>query len=331
MIIAVDAMGGDNAPSVVIEGVVQAVKEFPVNIILIGNEQRVKKELSLYAYPAEKISLVHSPEIIEMGESPLAALKKKSSSIGIGINLIKEDKADAFVSAGNTVAVVATATLNLKLLPGVERAGIAIVIPTLKNPCLLIDVGANINPKPLHLFQYAVMAKVYSEQILGRTNPKIGLLNIGEEESKGTNFIKETFDFLKTRQEINFIGSVEGRDVFSGKVDCVVCDGFVGNIVLKVAESLGETMSELLRRELSRNAFTKSISFLLKPSLRRLKRNLDYSEYGGAPLLGTQKICIIAHGASSGKAIKNAIRVANEFVGHQINKNIVKSLGAISE
>ncbi|MCD6093702.1 MAG: phosphate acyltransferase PlsX [Candidatus Omnitrophica bacterium] len=326
MIIAVDAMGGDKAPSVVVEGVVQAVKEFPVKVILVGDEQRVKKELSLYTYPAERISLVHSPEVIDMVESSLSALKKKSSSISIGINLIKEEKADAFVSAGNTVAVVTTATLNLKLLPGIERAGIAIVIPTLKNSCLLIDVGANINPKPLHLFQYAVMAKVYSEQILGKTNPKIGLLNIGEEEGKGTNFIKETFDFLKAQQGINFIGSVEGRDVFSGEVDCVICDGFVGNIVLKVAESLGETITEMLKRELSKNAFTKSISFLLKSSLKNLKKNLDYSEYGGAPLLGTQKTCIIAHGASSSKAIKNAIRVAKEFVGHQINKNIIEAI-----
>jgi len=324
MIIAVDAMGGDKAPSVVVEGVVQAVKEFPVKVILVGDEQRVKKELSLYTYPAERISLVHSPEVIDMVESSLSALKKKSSSISI--NLIKEEKADAFVSAGNTVAVVTTATLNLKLLPGIERAGIAIVIPTLKNSCLLIDVGANINPKPLHLFQYAVMAKVYSEQILGKTNPKIGLLNIGEEEGKGTNFIKETFDFLKAQQGINFIGSVEGRDVFSGEVDCVICDGFVGNIVLKVAESLGETITEMLKRELSKNAFTKSISFLLKSSLKNLKKNLDYSEYGGAPLLGTQKTCIIAHGASSSKAIKNAIRVAKEFVGHQINKNIIEAI-----
>jgi len=326
MIIAVDAMGGDKAPSVVVEGVVQAVKEFPVKVILVGDEQRVKKGLSLYTYPAERISIVHSPEVIDMVESSLSALKKKSSSISIGINLIKEEKADAFVSAGNTVAVVTTATLNLKLLPGIERAGIAIVIPTLKNSCLLIDVGANINPKPLHLFQYAVMAKVYSEQILGKTNPKIGLLNIGEEEGKGTNFIKETFDFLRAQQGINFIGSVEGRDVFSGEVDCVICDGFVGNIILKVAESLGETITEMLKRELSKNAFTKSISFLLKSSLKNLKKNLDYSEYGGAPLLGTQKTCIIAHGASSSKAIKNAIRVAKEFVGHQINENIIKAI-----
>jgi len=326
MIIAVDAMGGDKAPSVVVEGVVQAVKEFPVKVILVGDEQRVKKGLSLYTYPAERISIVHSPEVIDMVESSFSALKKKSSSISIGINLIKEEKADAFVSAGNTVAVVTTATLNLKLLPGIERAGIAIVIPTLKNSCLLIDVGANINPKPLHLFQYAVMAKVYSEQILGKTNPKIGLLNIGEEEGKGTNFIKETFDFLRAQQGINFIGSVEGRDVFSGEVDCVICDGFVGNIILKVAESLGETITEMLKRELSKNAFTKSISFLLKSSLKNLKKNLDYSEYGGAPLLGTQKTCIIAHGASSSKAIKNAIRVAKEFVGHQINENIIKAI-----
>ncbi|RLI01992.1 phosphate--acyl-ACP acyltransferase, partial [Candidatus Bathyarchaeota archaeon] len=167
---------------------------------------------------------------------------------------------------------------------------------------------------------------VYSEQILGKTNPKIGLLNIGEEEGKGTNFIKETFDFLRAQQGINFIGSVEGRDVFSGEVDCVICDGFVGNIILKVAESLGETITEMLKRELSKNAFTKSISFLLKSSLKNLKKNLDYSEYGGAPLLGTQKTCIIAHGASSSKAIKNAIRVAKEFVGHQINENIIKAI-----
>lgn len=327
MIIAVDAMGGDNAPPVVVEGVIQAVKEFPVNVILVGDEQRIKKELSLYTYPAERISFESAAEVIEMGESPVAALKrKKDSSIRVGVNLIKADKADALVSAGNTGAVVAIATLKLGLLPGIERAGIAIVIPTLKNPCLLIDVGANIAPKPLHLFQYAIMAKVYSEQILDRVNPKIGLLNIGEEESKGTSFVKETFNFLKAQQGINFIGSIEGHDIFSGEVDCVICDGFVGNIVLKVAESLGETITQMLKRAVTRNVFTKSISFLLRASLESFKRNLDYSEYGGAPLLGTQKICIIAHGASSGKAIKNAIRVASEFAGHQINKNIIEAI-----
>jgi len=290
----------------------------------------VEKELERYHnYPYQRISLQIAEEVIGMEESPVAALKRKrNSSIQVAVNLIKEGRAEALVSAGNTGAVVAITTLHLGLLPGVERAGIAIVIPTLKDPCLIIDVGANINPRPLHLFQYAIMAKVYAEQILQREKPRIGLLNIGEEESKGTNFVKETFSFFKSRNGnlLNFIGYIEGRDIFAGEVDCVVCDGFVGNIVLKVAESLGETITEMLRRELSRNIFSKSVSLLLKNRLKNLKKNLDYSEYGGAPLLGTQKICIIAHGASSAKAIKNAIRVAKEFGGHRINNNIVEAL-----
>ncbi|MCK4858963.1 MAG: phosphate acyltransferase PlsX [Candidatus Omnitrophica bacterium] len=327
MIIAVDAMGGDKGPQVVVKGAVEAVKEFPSNVLLVGDERRIKKELSLYNYPVEKISIKSAKETIEMGETPVAALKKKKgSSIGVAIDLLKEEKADALVSAGNTGAVVAAATLKLRLLPSIERAGIAVVIPTLKEPSLLIDVGANISPKPLHLLQYAIMVKVYSEEILGRVNPKVGLLNIGTEESKGTGFIKETFDFLKAESSLNFIGYIEGHDVFSGEVDCVICDGFVGNIILKVSESLGEVTNLMLKRELNRNIFAKITSSLFKFSLGSFKKKLDYSEYGGAPLLGTQKVCIIAHGVSSSRAIKNAIRVAYEFVGHQINKDISTAL-----
>ncbi len=330
MIIAVDAMGGDNAPQVVVEGVIQAVKEFSTNIILVGDEQKIKQEIAKHNYSSNKISFVHAPEVIEMGESPVVALKKrKNSSINVAIDLLKAGKANALVSAGNTGAVVAAATLNLKLLPGVERAGIAVAIPTLKKLCLIIDVGANISPRPTQLFQYAIMSKIYSEQILGKINPKLGLLNIGEEESKGTDFIKETFNLFKKQCLFDFIGYVEGQDIFRGDVDCVVCDGFVGNVVLKVAESLAETITNLLKTELNKNIFAKSLSFLLKPSLRRFKKELDYSEYGGAPLLGTQKVCIIAHGASSCKAIKNAIRVANEFVGHQINESIIKTISLL--
>jgi len=249
--------------------------------------------------------------------------KKKDSSIVVGLNLVRDGQADAFFSAGNTGAVACAAILTLGLLPGIERPGIGIVMPTLDNPSMVIDVGANINPKPVHLLQYGIMADTYMRKIFNRNNPTVGLLNVGEEETKGTDFLKESYELLE-QSHLNFIGNVEGKDLFSGKCDIIICDGFVGNVALKVTESVAETLHEFLKRHLMGNFWNILGVMLLKGSLRRFKRDIDYAEYGGAPLLGVNGVVIIGHGRSNIKAIKNAIRVAKEEVERNVNKEIVK-------
>ncbi|PIQ88567.1 MAG: phosphate--acyl-ACP acyltransferase [Candidatus Omnitrophica bacterium CG11_big_fil_rev_8_21_14_0_20_42_13] len=326
MKIVVDAMGGDYAPQLVIEGAIRAVKDYGADIILVGDEAKIKNELLKHKASRLNIDIQPASEIIEMHEpAAVSVRKKRDSSIVKGINLIKEKKADAFVSAGNTGAVVCAATIALRLLPGIERPGISIIVPTPKGASFLIDVGANINAKPIHLMHYAIMSNSYCHYILNKENPTIGLLNVGEEETKGTDFIRDTFKLLEG-SGLNFIGNVEGRDIFSGSCDIIICDGFVGNVVLKVAESLAETIGTFLYRELKRNIITKAGVLLLKSGLKRFKKSLDYSEYGGAPLLGVDGVVIIGHGRSNANAIKNAIRVAKEEVERKVNDNIIESV-----
>lgn len=322
--VAVDAMGGDYAPRAVVEGVVNAVNKSDVSVSLVGFKDKIQQELSRFKFDARRIEIVHADEVVEMHESPAVAIrKKKNSSISIGINLLKEKKADAFFSAGNTGGVVCAATLNLGLLETIERPGIAIVMPNLTGVSLIIDAGANINPKPLHLLQYGIMGSAYFEQILGKKNPSVGLLNIGEEESKGTDFVKETYQLLE-HSPVNFIGNIEGKDIFSGHCDVIVCDGFIGNVTLKVAESMAETLTFFLKQELSSTIWGKIGFFLAKQSFRNFKKKIDYSEYGGAPLLGVDGVVIIGHGRSSAKAVMNAISFAKEEVERNINQNILE-------
>lgn len=317
--VALDAMGGDYAPHVCIEGAKLAIEEFPdIEVLLVGKEEEIKKGLNSHS----RIHFIDAPERIEMGEPPaISVRRKKGSSINKGIKLIKEGEADIFISAGNTGAVVCAATLYLGLLPGIERPGIAITFPTVKGFSLLIDAGANIDPKPLHLFQYGIMGTAYAELILNKVNPTVGLLNIGEEETKGTDFVKETNLLLKD-SSLNYIGNIEGRDIFLGKCDVVVADGFVGNVALKVSESVAIAIAELFKRYIRRGLFSKLGALLLKPTFKSLKRQIDYTEYGGAPLLGVNGNVIICHGSSSSNAIKNAIRVAREIVIKGINEKI---------
>jgi glycerol-3-phosphate acyltransferase PlsX len=326
MKIIVDAMGGDYAPEVVIEGAIAAVKEYDTEVVLVGDAATVKALLKKHAYSGSKITVFHAAEAIEMHESAATSVRRKrQSSIVLGINLVKEGKGDAFFSAGNTGAVVSAATLTLRLLPGVERPGIAIVVPTPGGTAMIIDVGANIDAKPAQLLQYGIMADAYARNIFNKTQPRVGLLNIGEEESKGTDFVKETFELL-SQSRLNFIGNVEGKDLFSGKCDVVICDGFVGNVALKVSESLAEALQQFLRKHLKSNPMGILGYFLLKSSFRRFKAETDYSEYGGAPLLGVDGVVIIGHGRSNVKAIKNAIRVAKKEVERQVNVVIVEAL-----
>ena len=328
MKIIVDAMGGDFAPEVVIQGAIAAAIEYRVDIVLVGDASTIDALLAKHKYSGTGISVQHASEAIEMNESAaLSVRRKRQSSIVIGVNLVKEGKGDAFFSAGNTGAVVCAATLSLGLLEGIERPGIGIVVPTLSGTALIIDVGANIDPKPVQLLQYGIMGDAYVHYIFNKPQPRVGLLNIGEEETKGTDFVKETFELL-SKTKLNFIGNVEGKDLFSGKCDVIVCDGFVGNVALKVSESLSEALNAFLKKHLKSNPLGAIGYFLLKSSFRRFKAETDYAEYGGAPLLGVDGVVIIGHGRSNVHAIKNAIRVAKEEVERQVNAKILEALNS---
>ncbi|MFH1868664.1 MAG: phosphate acyltransferase PlsX [Candidatus Omnitrophota bacterium] len=327
MRIAVDAMGGDNAPHAVVEGAIMAAREFNCDIVLVGDNDLVQKELFKKGGKAPgNISVCHASEVIGMDEpAALSVRRKRDSSINVGAMLLKDSKVDAFVSAGNTGAVVCAVTLRMGLLEGVHRPGIAIIYPTLKDLCVLIDVGANVVPKPEHLLQYAIMGDALQRYILNKKDVKVGLLNVGEEETKGTDFTRETNKLLNA-SSLKFIGNVEGGDIYGGEYDVVVCDGFVGNVVLKVSESLAQTLTIFLKRKLKQGIITQIGALLSLPAFRSLMKEIDYSEYGGAPLLGVNSVCIIGHGSSSAKAVKNAIREAAEFVKHQLNQRILDAI-----
>ena len=328
MKIIVDAMGGDYAPQVVIDGAVLAVKDYDVDVVLVGDQAKIKPLLEKKKYDLKKITVHHASEIIEMHDSPaLSVRRKRDSSMVVGMKLVRDGIGDAFFSAGNTGAEVCAATLILGLLPGVERPGIATVMPSLKGIFLIIDVGANIDPKPLHLLQYAVMGSVYCQRILNKPHPTVGLLNVGEEETKGTEFLKDAYDLLSA-SHLNFIGNVEGKHLFAGECDIIVCDGFVGNVTLKVAESLGEAMQKFLKRHILSSPIGVLGALLLKPAFKRFKKDIDYSEYGGAPLLGVNGVAIIGHGRSDAKAIKNAIRVAKEEVERKFNEDLREAINS---
>ncbi|HLD69707.1 MAG TPA: phosphate acyltransferase PlsX [Candidatus Omnitrophota bacterium] len=322
MKIVVDAMGGDFAPGTVVEGAIAAVKELDVDIVLVGLEERVKAELKKHGYPKERIEIVHAPEVVGMDEPATVSIRtKKNSSISIGVNLLKKDSYDAFVSAGNTGAVVCASTVYLGMIEGVERPAIGLVLPTLKGFSFLIDVGANTVPKPPHLLHSAQMAHIYAQQVLNVSNPRIGLLNIGEEEAKGSDFVKETYKLFTERLK-NFIGNIEANEVFTGKCDCIICDGFVGNVIIKVSEGLMESAGVLIKREIKKDPLALIGAILMKSRLNHIKKFADYSEYGGAPLLGVNGIVMISHGRSNAKAIKNAIRAAKREGEHEILSKI---------
>jgi len=328
MRIVVDAMGSEMGTAVEVEGAVLAVKEYGHDVILVGDEAVIKTELDKHPHAGGKISVIHAPERIEMHEpAALSVRRKRKSSIVVGLEILKRNEADGFVSAGNTGAVVCAATLSLRMLPGIERPGIAIAIPTMAGVSVIIDVGANIDPKAMHLFQYGVMADAYCRYILHKTNPKIGLLNVGEEETKGTEFIKEAHTLL-SESKLNFIGNIEGRDIYVGNADIVICDGFVGNVILKVSESVIDTLVKLIKKEIKANPIAMIGAVLISTAFKQLKKKMDYAEYGGAPLLGIDGTCIISHGSSTPKAIKNAIRVAAEFQAQNVNKHIIEGLEA---
>jgi len=326
MRIAIDGMGGDLAPRPIVDGTVMAAREFDYELVLVGDKTILRRELSRYRRYPDNIRIEHASEAIAMDEPPAVSVRRKrNSSIAVGIELMKRGEVDAFISAGNTGAVVCSATLSLGLLPGIERPGISIVFPTFMGVSMMIDVGANIDPRPIHLLHYGIMGDAYSKYILGKPEPKIGLLSIGEEASKGTDFVKETHKLLD-ESKLNFIGNIEGQDAFTGRCDVVLCDGFVGNVVLKVAEGIGSAITNLMKRQLRNRPLAKLGAILSKPAFMKLWKDLDYTEYGGAPLLGVDGRVIISHGSSTAKAIKNAIRRGAEFKENELNERIIEEL-----
>jgi len=311
--IAVDAMGGDHAPRVNVDGAVAAAREFGIATILVGRRAELEPLLADSGYTGRDIEIVDATEVVTFDDPATAAIRKKrNSSIRIAANCVRDGRAQGLVSAGHTGAAMVSAKMVVGTIQGVDRPALATVLPNLTGHCLLLDVGANPDLKTPHFREFAVMGSIYAELVFGKRNPSIGLMSIGEEDSKGNEQSKEAFKTLK-ETGLNFIGNVEGRDVFNGKVDVIVTDGFTGNVILKVSEALAEMVENMLREEIKRT-LQASVGFLLsKSAFRRFKQRIDYSEYGGAPLLGVKGCVIICHGRSSAKAIKNAIRFASEF------------------
>ena len=330
MYIALDAMGGDNAPLSNVKGAILFAKECKQNIgiYLVGDKSKLEKLLKKYGGEDLPIEIVHAEEVVEMDEPPSNVIrKKKKSSMYIAAKLVREGKAQAFVTAGNTGAAMAASKFIVGAAPGIERPGIAVAFPTKKEkPTVLIDVGANVDCRPRHLVYFAVMGHTYIKEILKiNDNPKVGILSIGEEEGKGNELVKETYPLLKMTK-LNFVGNAEGRDIFTGDFDVIVCDGFVGNIVLKTSESLGTVIVEMIKKEVKKSIISTIGALLMLPALKRFKKKADYKEYGGAPLLGTKGACIITHGSADAKTIKNALKVSLEFVETNFNDKLKNNL-----
>jgi len=329
MRVALDAMGGDFAPAVTIEGAVETVNETTdVEIVLVGDEPSIAKELSGKKYPPNRLQIKHASQIVGMDEPALAAVrKKKDSSIRRAVELAKNQEADAVVSAGHSGVAMAMALFMFGASEGVHRPAIATIMPTLKGPFVLLDAGANVDCDPENLLQFALMGDAYCRTMFGNPDPKIALLSIGEEDTKGNMLTKESFKLLKD-SPVRFIGNIEGKDIFMGAADVVVCDGFIGNIVLKTSEGLAEVIMKMLKREIA-DVTTGRVGYLLmKPALRNFRKKTDYAEYGGAPLLGINGTCIISHGRSSAKAIKNAIKVAAEFSRKRVYEIITEEINS---
>ncbi len=330
MKIVLDAMGGDFGPGPVIEGALQAIQELNVDIILVGQESVLEEECRRRGCRDPRLSIRHAPQVVEMHESPSqVARKKRDSSIWVATELVQSGEASAVVSPGNTGASMVAAFFVLGLTKGVERPAIATMLPTLTGTAVMLDVGANVDCEAKHLEQFAVMGNEYAKHLYGKPNPRIGLLSIGEEDTKGNEVTKEAFRLLKA-SPLNFIGNIEGRDFYSGNADVVVCDGFIGNVALKISEGVAETIKKLLLKEISASWLGRLAYPLIAAPLLSLKRKIDYAEFGGAPLLGVNGITMICHGRSSAKAIKNAVKRAQalaEFKLHElIQRDIEESL-----
>ena len=332
-VIAVDAMGGDLGPSVVVPGAIEAARQTGAKILLVGNEATLDGELNRLSPSGVDLEIVHAPEVAGMDEKPSDILRrKKNASIQVACRLVRDGAAQGVVSAGHSGASVACGMFIMCRIPGVERPALASLLPTEKEPVVLLDVGATVDCKPYNIFQFGLMGDAFARDILNKESPRVGLLSIGEEEGKGNSQVKEAYELFKMAQNLNFSGNIEGRDLFTGEMDVAVCDGFVGNVALKLSEGLGLSLSRVLKRELLNSGFLPKLgSLLAKSAFRRFAKVVDYAEYGGAPLLGLQNISIVCHGRSNAKAICNATRMATLFVEKETNKRLMETICANEE
>ncbi len=327
MRVAVDAMGAEKGIGIVIEGALRAIEENPeIEVTLVGDEARIQDKIKSFSFTKPPFSIIHAPQVIEMSDSATASLKtKRNSSVSVVVDLVKEGKVDGLVSAGNTGAVMATSLLKLGKVRGVKRPCLAAVFPTLDGgKVVILDVGANVDCRPDYLFQFAVMGSIYAYKVLKRRRPRVGLLSIGAEENKGNELVLQTHKLL-SQSSLNFVGNIEGGDITGGSVEVVVCDGFVGNIILKFAEGLARTALAIVDEEL-KSVLPGLVRMVSGKWLERLKKDFDYAEYGGVPLMGVKGVCVIAHGASSSKAIKNAILASFQYAQGRINQHIEMAL-----
>lgn len=332
-IVAVDAMGGDNAPGEIVKGAVEAVQtRDDIKVILVGLQDKIEQELEKYTYPKVQVEIVPATEVIETAEPPVLAIrKKKDSSIVVALKLVKEGKADAFVSAGSSGAVLVGGQVIVGKIKGIERAPLAPLIPTKKGVSLLIDCGANVDARSSHLVQFAKMGSIYMEHVLGVEKPKVAIVNIGAEEEKGNALVKETYPLLKECKDINFVGSIEARDIPNGDVDVIVCEAFVGNVILKLYEGLSSTLIGVIKTGLMSTLKSKIGAALALPSLKKTLKSFDASEYGGAPLLGLKGLVVKTHGSAKSKEVKNSIIQCVTFTEQRINHKIQQNIGADQE
>jgi len=320
--IAIDAMGGDNAPAEIVKGAVNSLGSHDIKLLLLGKNEPIEAELTGFAYPKDRVEIIDCSEVIGPEESPAAAIKtKKDSSLVVGFNLLKQERACAIVSAGSTGALLTGATLIVGRIPGVERPALATPLPNEKGFSLMLDSGANVDAKPNYLLQFAKMGSVYMESVAGITNPKVGLINIGTEREKGNQLAKEAYPLLES-SGLNFIGNVEARDIPAGVCDVLVCDGFVGNVILKFMEGFAGSMFNMIKKELTADLVSKVGALLSKNAFKRLKAGFDYSEVGGAPFIGLKALVVKAHGSSDAKAIEGAVRQAALFAGRGVVEKI---------
>ncbi|MCC8194588.1 MAG: phosphate acyltransferase PlsX [Deltaproteobacteria bacterium] len=331
-IIAVDVMGGDFGPSVCVPGAVDAARAGKFKVLLVGRHDAVAAELAKLNPAGVDVETVHAGEVAEMDEKPSEILRrKKDASIQVACRLVKEGRADGIVSPGHSGATVACGMFIMGRIAGVERPALASIMPTEKNPMVLLDVGANVDCKPHHLLQFGLMANAFARDMLDLPVPRLGLLSIGEEEGKGNTLVKEAYELLKLVENLNFVGNVEGRDIFTGDVDVIVCDGFVGNVALKLSEGLATSIARILKRELLGSPVAKLGAFLSKGAFKRFARFVDYAEYGGAPLLGLNGIAVVAHGRSNAKAVASATRMAATFVRKGTYERLVEAISQNEE
>ena len=332
MKIAVDAFGGDNAPGEIVKGAVMAVNKFGCDVVLVGDEKTINELLKNENYPKEKISVKHASEVVENDDkATLSIRKKKDSSMVVALTLVKDGEADAVVSAGNTGAYLTGAFTILGRIKGIKRPALAPCMPNKNGMSVIIDSGANVDCKPEYLVQFAHMGSIYSQNVFGVKNPKVSLVNIGVEEGKGNSLVKETYALLKDEKDINFVGNLEAREIPSSSVDVIVCDGFSGNIVIKLIEGVAITLFDMLKDVFYKSIITKIAALILKPGLKNVKKSMDASEYGGAPLLGVNGPVIKAHGNSNAKSIHNAIKYAMLFAETNVNDKIKEYLSSVNE